>query len=322
MTSTKQSKPGKNAAAQNRESAPVPPSSDVQSPDLVSAVRAKFQRLSRSDKKVARLLLESPEQFIKSSVAGVGKAAEVSDATVVRFGRTFGCAGFRDFKILLAQNLAARQALRDAGGGVGAQAGAGNFIDRICGSAVANLQETAAQLNLDAIETGAQMVASAKRAPVYGVGGSSSSLAQELHNRLFRLGIASTPYVDGYMQRMSAAALNSNDVALFISSTGRPQSLVESAELAKNYGAGTVALTDADSSLGREVDVCLNIRLTQADVAVKQPNPMRYAQLLIIDCLVYRVADIRGACAQSTLERVRASVAAMHGIAPQQPIGD
>ena len=294
---------------------------DANSRDLLAAVRARYLELSRSDKKVARLLFESPETFINSSVGEIAKAADVGEATVVRFGRTFGCNGFKDLKIRLAQHLAARQARLDATS-EGSPGDPGNFVDQTCEYATTALREVAAHLDLDAIDRAARTIASARLVSVYGLGGSSGVLASELHNRLFRLDIPTASYIDSYMQRMSAAALRSKDVAIFVSSTGRPRSLVESAELAKYYGAGTVALTDHSSALGREVDVCLHIRLSQAGVAIEQPNPMRYAQLLVIDCLAKQVATVRGDHAQSTLERVRASIATVHGILPQQPIGD
>lgn len=294
---------------------------DSNAADLISAVRGKYLDLSRSDKKVARHLLDSPKAFITASVADVARNANVSEATVVRFGRTFNCRGFKDFKITLAQHLAARQALHDASNDA-VQGRMGSFVDQICSSAATLLQDTAARLDLDAMESAARMIAAAGRVAIYGLGGSSGILATELHNRLFRLNIASASYSDSYMQRMSAASLAAGDVALFVSATGWPRALVQSAELARHYGAGTIALTDETSTLGEEVDVCLHVRLTQEGVAIEQPNPMRYAQLLVIDCLAHRVAQLRGSDARNALERARASVAALHGIVPQQPIGD
>ena len=245
----------------------VPPSSEnlhlTGSSDLLATVRAKFQGLSRSDKKIARFLLESPRSFITHSVADVAELAQVSEATVVRFGRTLGCDGFRDFKIRLAEHLAARQAKLDANVHV-QQEGQGNYIDKLCGSACESLREAVSNLSLDAIEHAAQFVKSANRVSVFGMGGSSSVLAEELHCRLFRLGVASTNYLDTYAQRMSAATLNPGDLAVFVSSTGRPRSLIEIAELARHYGARTIAITEKESLLAREVSVCLDVHLTQA----------------------------------------------------------
>jgi DNA-binding MurR/RpiR family transcriptional regulator len=147
-------------------------------------------------------------------------------------------------------------------------------------------------------------------------------LALETHNRLFRLNIPTMVFTDGYTQRMSAAILSEGDVALFISSTGRPRELQESLELAKYYKATCIAITDKDSPLGRDADICLHVGLAASGVEEIQPNPMRFAQLFVIDRLAHAVAAVLGEQAHLALRRMRGSVAWLHGIAPQQPIGD
>lgn len=87
------------------------------STDVISHVKEQHKQLSKSEKKIAQLLMGSPEQFINASVKEVASIADVSEATVVRFGRSIGCDGFKDLKILLAQHLAVEQALKDSGNG-------------------------------------------------------------------------------------------------------------------------------------------------------------------------------------------------------------
>ena len=157
---------------------------------------------------------------------------------------------------------------------------------------------------------------------VYGIGGSSATLAAEAHNRLFRLNIPIMVFTDGYTQRMSAAILEEGDVALFISSTGRPRELQESLELAKYYKATCIAITDKDTPLGRDADICLHVGLAAVGAEEIQPSPMRFAQLFVIDRLAYTVAAVVGERAHVALRRMRGSVAWLHGITPQQPIGD
>jgi DNA-binding MurR/RpiR family transcriptional regulator len=168
----------------------------------------------------------------------------------------------------------------------------------------------------------AQAIAKAGRVVVYGIGGSSAALATEAHNRLFRLNIPVMVFTDGYTQRMSAAILGEGDVALFVSSTGRPRELQESLELAKYYKAICIAITDKETPLGRDADICLHVGLAASGVEEIQPNPMRFAQLFVIDRLAYEVAAVLGEHAHLALRRMRGSVAWLHGITPQQPIGD
>ena len=289
--------------------------------ELLDTIRKTLPKMSKADKKIARFLLNNPEKFINANVKTVARGADVSEATVVRFGRNLGCEGFKDLKILLAQHLAVGQALTDAGNGQ-VVLSAGSPVEQIYRSILVMLEQAARNIKPDKLDKAAQIIANARRVFIYGTGGSSGILASELHNRLFRLNIMTTTFSDSYLQRMSAATLTSDDTILIISSTGRPRSLQDSMELAQHYGAKCIAITDEKSILSVQADVCIHVDLSQFGVVHSQPNPMRFAQLFAVDCLCYRVAILLGDDAEESLRRVRASVASMHGIVPQQPIGD
>lgn len=296
--------------------------------DLLSRVEMLIPSLSKSDAKIARLLLSAPDDFIRASVRSIATDIGVSEPTVVRFCRNVGCEGFKDLKFRITQELAFQQAQRDAHvsdapptrrsiSALDSQA-----IERLHIKAVEALDSARATFDNDGILSAADRIVAAKRVVIYGIGGSSAILAGELHNRLFRLGVAAMVFTDSYAQRMAAATLSAADATVFVSSTGRPRDLQDSMELAKYYGASTIAITDAESLLGREADICLNVSLSQSGVSEFQPNPMRYNQLMMIDFLAYAVATCLGDTARTKLRQTRASVASLHGIAPQQPIGD
>ena len=289
--------------------------------DILSVVKEAYPDMSKSDKKIARILLEIPEKFIDANVKEAAELTGVSDATVVRFGKNLGCEGFKELKILLAQHLAVKQALEDAGNSQ-IPSSADSFLEQIHHSASTALEQAMNNLQPDKLDEAAQIIIDSRRLFIYGTGGSSGILATELHNRLFRLNITAIPFTDNYLQRMSAATLHSDDAILIISSTGRPRSLQESAELARYHGAKCIAITDENSVLSVLTDVCIHVELSQLGVAHNQPNPMRFAQLFAIDCLAHRVAALLGNAAEKSLQQVRASVASVHGIVPQQPIGD
>ena len=289
--------------------------------ELISVVREAYPNLSKSDKKIADFLLEKPDSFIRANVKEVSAVTGVSDATVVRFGRNLGCDGFKDLKILLAQHLAIEQANRDASSGK-VLTPAGSFEEQIYHSAQTVLEQAVRNVKSSIIDKAAAIVSQSRRVFIYGIGGSSGVLATELYNRLFRLDIMTAAFTDDYLQRMSAATLTPDDSTLVISSTGRPRLLQESVEIAQHYGAKCVAITDENSVLAAQADVCIHVELSQSGVLHNQPNPMRFAQLFIIDCLSHRIAQLLGKEAEEVLQRVRASIASVHGIVPQQPIGD
>jgi RpiR family transcriptional regulator, carbohydrate utilization regulator len=309
--------------------------------DILPRLEGMMDAMTRSEVRIAKRVLAAPNDFVRSSVRSVAADLGVSEPTILRFCRTIGCEGFKDLKFRLIQELALSQANSDraeratkaagAGGrGPAAHGGPADTAglelgpddDRLFDTIIDALTRTRDTLVYKDLLSGAQAIAKAGRVVVYGIGGSSAALAAEAHNRLFRLNVPVMVFTDGYTQRMSAAILAEGDVALFISSTGRPRELQESLELAKYCKATCIAITDRETPLGRDADICLHVGLAASGVEEIQPNPMRFAQLFVIDRLAYAVAAILGDQAHVALRRMRGSVAWLHGINPQQPIGD
>jgi DNA-binding MurR/RpiR family transcriptional regulator len=301
------------------------------SSDILPRLEGMMDSMTRSEVRIARQILAAPDNFVRSSVRSVAADLGVSEPTILRFCRAIGCEGFKDLKFRLIQELALSQANSDraerATKTTGAAAGRGAVAkepddDRVFDTIIEALTRTRATLVYQDISRSAQAIAKAGRVVVYGIGGSSAALASEAHNRLFRLNVPVMVFTDGYTQRMSAAILAEGDVALFISSTGRPRELQESLELAKYCKATCIAITDKETPLGRDADICLHVGLAASGVEEIQPNPMRFAQLFVIDRLAYAVAAVLGEQAHLALRKMRGSVAWLHGITPQQPIGD
>ena len=300
------------------------------SSDILPRLAGMMDSMTRSEVRIARQILAAPDNFVRSSVRSVAADLGVSEPTILRFCRAIGCEGFKDLKFRLIQELALSQANSDraerapkATGSAGRGAAAKEpDDDRVFDTIIEALTRTRATLVYQDILRSAQAIAKAGRVVVYGIGGSSAALASEAHNRLFRLNVPVMVFTDGYTQRMSAAILAEGDVALFISSTGRPRELQESLELAKYCKATCIAITDKETPLGRDADICLHVGLAASGVEEIQPNPMRFAQLFVIDRLAYAVAAVLGEQAHLALRKMRGSVAWLHGITPQQPIGD
>jgi DNA-binding MurR/RpiR family transcriptional regulator len=299
--------------------------------DILPRLEGMMDSMTRSEVRIARQILAAPDNFVRSSVRSVAADLGVSEPTILRFCRAIGCEGFKDLKFRLIQELALSQANSDraerATKTTGSAAGRGAVPkepddDRVFDTIIEALTRTRATLVYQDIARSAQAIAKAGRVVVYGIGGSSAALASEAHNRLFRLNVPVMVFTDGYTQRMSAAILAEGDVALFISSTGRPRELQESLELAKYCKATCIAITDKETPLGRDADICLHVGLAASGVEEIQPNPMRFAQLFVIDRLAYAVAAVLGERAHLALRKMRGSVAWLHGITPQQPIGD
>lgn len=288
--------------------------------DVISNLRKSDGQLSAREQKVADFVSANLERISAMTIAEVAKACDVSTPTVVRFCRTMGCDGFREFKIRLAQNLAVSLQYLDVGERPETETSSG-FLDQVIGALSASLNVMRKQLDGEVFETAKDHIAGAGTVLVGGVGGGSSMLAQEASNRLFRLGVSAMSVSDSYLLQMRAATLSKSDVILLISSSGEADEIVSAAEIAAGYGAATLAITKSGSTLARSVDCALQIDLPE-DPDIYKPTASRYAYLVIIDALAMAVAQMRSDHTTENLRRIRASLTAYHGRTGPQPLGD
>ena len=73
--------------------------------NMLEKIQFQLEHLSKSERKVAEVILASPAQAIHSSIAALAQEAGVSEPTVNRFCRSLETRGFPDFKLHLAQIL-------------------------------------------------------------------------------------------------------------------------------------------------------------------------------------------------------------------------
>lgn len=66
--------------------------------NMLEKIQSQLEHLSKSERKVAEVILASPDNAIHSSIAAMALEANVSEPTVNRFCRSMDTRGFPDFK--------------------------------------------------------------------------------------------------------------------------------------------------------------------------------------------------------------------------------
>ena len=128
------------------------------------------------------------------------------------------------------------------------------------------------------------MIAGCARLDIYGLGGGSAAIGEDAKLRFFRLGLPVCAYADGHQQRMSAATLRPRDVAFAISNSGRSKAVVGAIEIARSYGATTIALTRPDTPLAVAAEIVIPIAIAE-DANALLPTTSRYAHMAVIDTI-------------------------------------
>ena len=88
-------------------------------------------------------------------------------------------------------------------------------------------------------------------------------MAEDAKLRFFRLGIPVCAYVDGHQQRMSASTLREGDVALAISNSGQSKPVIGAIEIARSYGATTIALTRPGTPLAEAAEIVIPVAIAE-----------------------------------------------------------
>ncbi|MFZ5816616.1 MAG: transcriptional regulator HexR [Bacillota bacterium] len=274
-------------------------------PNIVDRIRDNLHAYSNAERKVGEVLLARPEAVINMSIAKLAGLAEVSEPTVVRFCRSFGFEGFRDFKLRLAQELAAGVTYAHSELKPGDDAA--TYIRKVGRSTIDVLSNVVTRLDPDHVEYAVATLTSAQRIEFFGFG-ASAAVAADAYHKFFRLGVPCAAHADSHMQCMSASTLGANDVVVAISHTGRSADLIENVRLARRSGATVIGITQSDSPLARESSLVLGVDLDE-NTDVFTPMLSRLAHLLLVDILVIGVTLRRGHQVTQRLQRMKSALA-------------
>ncbi|WP_033344453.1 MurR/RpiR family transcriptional regulator [Catenuloplanes japonicus] len=267
----------------------------VNSPGLIVHINALLPSLSPAEQRVARLVVADPADAAGHTITHLATAASTSEATVIRFCRSVGIAGYPQLRIRLAAE-AAEAATRGrptddrvAGGEIPPDADLARIVATIAFNEARAVEETAAQLDLAACERVVDAVDAAGRIEVYGTG-SSGCAALDLQQKLHRIGRSVAYWPDPQAALASTSLLAPGDVAIGISHSGASAGVLDVLAQARLRGAVTVALTNFPRSpLAEAADLVLT---TAARETTYRSGALagRLAQLMVIDCLFVGVA--------------------------------
>jgi DNA-binding MurR/RpiR family transcriptional regulator len=271
---------------------------DVDAPraagSLLGRLRSQLPEFTGALQRVAEQVLADPAAAARATIVELAERSGTSPATVTRFCRALGFEGYADLRLSIAGETG--RAAREAGWTVdiGREIQPTDPLERVLSQIMAAdtraLAETAALLDLGAVDRAADAVAAAQRVDIYGISG-SALVGAELQLCLHRIGLASWSWTDVHNGLASAALLRAGDVAIGISHSGQTRETIEMLAEASSSGATTVALTSSPRSpLAEIADIAL-IHAMQATTFRPDALSGRHPQLVVLDLLYIAVAQ-------------------------------
>ncbi|MDI9334925.1 MAG: SIS domain-containing protein [Cytophagales bacterium] len=273
---------------------------------MLPRIQSILQSLTPAEQQVGQLVLNNPRAFTEAPVDQLAAKAKVSQPTIVRFCRTLGYKGLRDFKLNLAASLS--EGVPFIHHNVVAQDNTDELLVKVIDNAATaflKYRQAASRVQLDqAVSAIHKVHVQKKRLEFFGVG-NSGIVAQDAQHKFFRLGFHTAAQSDGHMQMMSASLLGRGDCVVVISNSGKTRDLLDACQIARKNGAVSIVITATDSPLARAGDIHL---AADHPESYEQFSPMvsRLLHLLIVDVLATAVAlRIGSATLQPSLRNMK-----------------
>ena len=257
---------------------------------LLDSIQTQLDSLSKSERKVALVVLAHPEATVAENITALAKNAQVSEPTVVRFCRSLGYDGWHEFKLKLAQGLAL--AMPGATESPAQDDLAADLVNKICSRSINTLLDLRNHLKPDTIQRALDILVQSNKIEFYGQG-SSGIVAADAQHKFFRSGVPTVAYADPHIHSIAATLLKEGDTVVAISQRGNSTSLLRSVELARKGGASIIALAPSGTPLAALATVLIPIDII-FNIDPYTPTSARLAHLVVIDILAVGLALKRG----------------------------
>jgi DNA-binding MurR/RpiR family transcriptional regulator len=275
---------------------------------LLVRLRGLRPSLSPAEDRVAEQVLADARAAAALTISELAVAAQTSETTVLRFCKRLGLPGYPQLRLALAEESAQPRVSTVKTSDISAKDTIDDIIAKVSFADASAVEETAQQLDREALAVAAKAVAAAKRVDIYGIG-ASAIVGIDLQQKLHRIGAMAFAWNDPHIALTSATLLAPKDVAIGISHSGTTRETIEALEAARARGATTIAITNFPlSRLAATADLVLTTAARETSLR-SGATASRIAALTVVDCLYISVAQRDLRRARKAVEETRAAVA-------------
>jgi DNA-binding MurR/RpiR family transcriptional regulator len=258
--------------------------------NALSRLRGFLASLSPAEKKVGEYTLENPEQVLQMTLDEIAAHTGVSNATALRFCYSLGYESWLAFKFALVQSLPNSPRLE--GDNPTKKDQNGIIARKVLLRSMQAIDDTLAIIEDAKIDQAVALIRKARRILIVSAG-TSAPIAQEMHNRLLRLGLDCHMQTDPYLQGMQVAHLSAKDLLIVISQTGYSSNPRQTAAEAQAQGVPILCITgNTLSPIAQFADVVL---LSVTQESTPETLSSRVAQYAMVHalyvCLAIRSMD-------------------------------
>lgn len=245
--------------------------------------------LTDTEHEIANYILDNPAQITNISAQKLAELTKTSPAAIIRFAKKIEFEGFPQLKIELAKDLSNESVefdnLLDPNEDIN------SLMKKVYQSHMITLEKTYGLMNSTIIEQIIQEIVQCNNVFLFGLTG-SGTVCEDFQQKLIRIGKGAIYYHDTHLQLTAVPNMNSNDLAFFISYSGKTKEIVTAAKWTKKLKIKSVAITQSQhNELGKLVDYVIAIPSEEKELRIGATSS-RLSSLMIVDLLYYGVARL------------------------------
>lgn len=255
--------------------------------------RGIIEGLNPAERKAAAFFLTDINNIFRMPIARLADASGASQVAWVRFCKALGFSGLKDLKreLFIEMSGDAAEADKEQKPESISAGGASKVIDSVLTGVTRVIDETRRLADEKTLEAVAELMLHASSIKLFAVGASSLA-AEDLFNKLLRIGVDAVFANDIHLQLTYASNLRPQDAAVFVSHSGSTREVVETLRIARSRGAKTVAITKfGHTPMVMESDHALFVACPEIYQRSGVINS-RIAQLIVVDMLYTVITGI------------------------------
>ncbi len=269
-------------------------------------IKSILPGLNKAEKNVAVYFLNNIENVFCMSIAELSLHSNSSQVSWVRFCKTLGYSGLKEFKReLFAQLQSAPSEKHDKSlifSDVKDFTSTKEISDTICNNAIMSLTSTFKILDLKAADKAIFALSRAVSIKLFGVS-ASGLVAEDFCNKLLRIGANASYCKDLHMQYTCTANLTPKDMAIIITNSGQTKEIVRIFDKAKERACPVLVITSFQKTrLSQEADFVFFTSSNEFDKR-SGATSSRIAQLAVVDFLFTLLANKNYTNIHNRLER-------------------
>ena len=263
--------------------------------DTISRINEKFNKMSKSHKKLATFVIDHYEQAAFMTAAKLAKAVGTSEATVVRFAYALEYEGYPEFQESLAEWVKKKLNTVQSIGAKYAASSQAEILSSVLSSDVERIEDTMEHMDIQAFETAVNIILSAKHIYIIGLR-SCRPLAQFLHFYLNLIRgdvnlLDSTSTSETFEQMLR---INEKDAVIGISFPRYSMRTLKAMEMANDKNAKVITITDTIHSPMCLYSACnLLARSDMVSIVDSLVAPLSVINALVVTLCLKRPDEVR-----------------------------